>query len=365
MKTSTLSYLINLLNVSKIGPKRVRTLILDNPDIESIFSLSEKELCKSEGIDQRLAQEIRSYTHFDYGQKEIERIDKLEVKIISILDDEYPLLLKNIHNPPILLYIKGKMLKPKEDTVAIVGSRITTDYGRTVTQSITKQLVSSGITVVSGLARGIDTIAHREVVKTGGRTIAVLGCGIDRVYPSENKKLFHNIMEEGTIVSEFPLGTLPEPGNFPQRNRIISGLCHATVVVEAGNKSGAILTALNAVDQNREVYAVPGRINDKQSVGCLRLIKHGAIPVESGEQIVEQIQPHLFSPKAPIQSKIQLEVTKEESKILQYISNDPIHIDSLVKKMDTELTSLLNLLLQMELKGMIKQIGGKQFVRVF
>ncbi len=364
MDYTKLSHLINLLNVPKIGPKRVHSLITDHKDIESIFTLSESALCQTDGIDLRLAKEIKAYSNFDHGCIELESAEKAGARIISYLDDKYPILLKNTHNPPIVLYVKGQNLNPKEDCIAIVGSRITTDYGRSVTQSLVKDILSNGITIVSGLARGIDTIAHNETIKNNGRTIAVLGCGIDITYPSENKKLFQEITEKGTIISEFPVKTLPESGNFPQRNRIISGLSHGTVVIEAGNRSGAILTAFNAIDQNREVFAVPGRIYDKQSVGCLRLIKHGAIPVESGQQLIETIQPKLFSPQTPKQSALPLDISNEEKIVLEHLSGEPIHIDTLTRNTKHDLTHLLAILLQLELKGIVKQISGKQFIRI-
>jgi len=185
---------------------------------------------------------------------------------------------------------------------------------------------------------------------------------LDIIYPSSNKKLAEQILEKGTIVSEFPIGTKPDAGNFPRRNRIISGMTHATIVVEAGNKSGAILTALNAIDQNREVFAVPGRISDKQSQGCIRLIRNGAVPVQSGKQVVEYIQNRLFKQVVPSQQKISLELTNEERSIIQYISNEPIHIDILNGKIDIGITKLLGILLELELKGVITQVSGKQFV---
>jgi len=363
MDFSTIIALINLLNVPKIGPKRVRTLLTDHQDIHSIFQLPEMELCKTDGIDLRLSKEIKQYSEFSFGQMEFDRAEKEGIRIISILDKDYPLLLKNIDNPPVLLYTKGQPLRSKDDSVAIVGSRMTTDYGKIVAESIAKDITSYGLTVVSGLARGIDTIAHKTVLKESGKTIAVLGSGLDIIYPSENKYLVDGILEKGTIISEFPLGTGPEPGNFPQRNRIISGLCHGTTVVEAGNKSGAILTALNAIDQNREVFAVPGRIYDKQSVGCLRLIKHGAVPILDGHQIIDHIKNKLFIPLKHEQSKIILELNRDESKVMEHIGSEPIHIDSLRNTTSIKLTELLTILLQLELKGVVKQIGGKQFVR--
>jgi DNA processing protein len=273
------------------------------------------------------------------------------------------MLLKKIYSPPVILYCKGQPLQYKEDAVAIVGTRRFTPYGKSVTQKLTSYLISKNISIVSGLARGIDTIAHKAAVAGGGRTISVLGSGLDVIYPGENRKLVEEICEKGTLISEFPLGTKPDRGNFPQRNRIISGLAHATVVVEAGDRSGAILTALNAVDQNRDIFSVPGRITDKQSVGANRLIRNGAIPVYSGEEIIREINPRLFNPVKSVQKAISIELTDQERMIIQNLGHDPVHIDELANSVDMKITALLQILLKLELKNAVQQIGGKQFVR--
>ena len=240
-----------------IGRHRVRLLISNMCMDINPFELSIKELCTVNGIDKKTAQQIKNYTDFDFGIQELEELAKSGISIVSFWDDHYPMLLKKIYNPPVVLYCKGQPLQYKEDAVAIVGTRRFTPYGKSVTQKLTSDLISNNITIVSGLARGIDTIAHKTTVEGGGRTISVLGSGMDVLYPAENKKLAEEICEKGTLISEFKLGTKPNRGNFPQRNRIISGLAHATVVVEAGDRSGAILTALNAVDQNRDIFSVP------------------------------------------------------------------------------------------------------------
>jgi len=326
------------------------------------FELSIKELCTVNGIDKKSAQQIKNYKDFDFGIQELEAAAKSRISIVSFWDDHYPMLLKKIYNPPVILYCKGQ-LQYKEDVVAIVGTRRFTPYGKSVTQKLTSDLISNNITIVSGLARGIDTIAHKTTVEGGGRTISVLGSGMDVIYPAENKKLAEEICEKGTLISEFKLGTKPDRGNFPQRNRIISGLAHATVVVEAGDRSGAILTALNAVDQNRDIFSVPGRITDKQSIGANRLIRNGAIPVYSGEEIIREINPRLFNPVKSVQKHISIELTDDERIIIQNLGQDPVHIDELANSVDMNITALLQILLKLELKNAVQQIGGKQFVR--
>ena len=241
-------------------------------------------------------------------------------------------------------------LQKEMDCIGVVGTRNITPYGKKITLSVVSDMVYSGLVVVSGLARGVDSVAHRKTVSEGGKTIAVLGNGIDFVYPSENKKLSEMIMEKGSVVSEFSIGTQPDAGNFPQRNRIISGLSHGTIVIEAGNRSGAILTALNAMDQNREVFAVPGRLTDKMSVG-------------SGDQILDHIKNQLFSPKDSIQQKMKLHLTKEEHALIDLLEDDPLYIDDIVSKGEMEKTQALTLLLQLELKGAVVQLSGKQFAR--
>ena len=355
--------LINLLNVPKIGQQRIRLLVsylgLDiNP-----FELSIKELCTVNGIDKKSAEQIKKYSDFDFGIRELETTIQKGISIVSFWDDHYPMLLKKIYSPPVILYCKGQPLQYKEDAVAVVGTRRFTPYGKSVTQKLTSDLVSKNISIVSGLARGIDTIAHKAAVAGGGRTISVLGSGLDVIYPGENRKLVEEICEKGTLISEFPLGTKPDRGNFPQRNRIISGLAHATVVVEAGDRSGAILTALNAVDQNRDIFSVPGRITDKQSVGANRLIRNGAIPVYSGEEIIREINPRLFNPVNSVQKAISIELTDQERMIIQNLGHDPVHIDELANSVDMKITALLQILLKLELKNAVQQIGGKQFVR--
>lgn len=362
MKINQIAAIFNLLNVPKVGPQKVRNLVSKFSIPENIFSLTEQELCSVEGIDQKSAKSIRSFKNFDIGKKIAEKTISQGITIFTLWDKDYPQLLKKIYDPPVLLFTIGKPLNAKEDMVAIVGTRSATQYGKRVTIKLATELSCKNIVIVSGLARGIDTFAHTATVQNKQRTIAVLGSGIDIIYPAENRKLFENILEKGTIISEFPIGTKPEASNFPKRNRIISGLCHATIVVEAGNKSGAILTALNAVDQNREIFAVPGRIDDKQSLGCIRLIRNGAIPVQNSEQVIDNIKNQLFNPITPIQQSIKLDLTNEEQKVFKHLSNDPIHIDLLSEKSGIGVTSLLGILLSLELKGAITQISGKQFV---
>ncbi len=363
MKNTDLIQILNLLNVPKLGPQRVRNIMAHFENGDAVFNASKKDLCQQPGIDIVIAESIMNYKDFGFGEAEAEKAENSNVSIVSIWDDEYPVMLKKIYDPPAVLYTKGQPLINEEDAVAIVGTRKFTPYGKSMAKSITKDLNSAGITIVSGMARGIDTIAHKETLNNGSRTIAVLGSGIDVIYPAENRKLFNEICEKGTVISEFRFGTKPDAGNFPQRNRIISGLSHATIVIEAGHRSGAILTAFNAVDQNRDVFAVPGRVTDPQSKGAIRLIRHGAFPVERGKQVIDIIQPRLFKPRKPMQEKINLQLTDAERSLLVFLNHQPQYIDAIVSESGIHLTKTLTLLLGMELKGAVIQLSGKQFVR--
>ncbi len=362
MQPEQIIALINLLNVSGIGPRKARSLVNIFKHPSAIFQQSITALCQADGVELKSAEKIRNQTDFDCGARIFDRTAALGAKIITFWDERYPKLLKKIYDPPVLLYIIGQELEAQEDAIAIVGTRNITPYGRATAEVLARELSQAGLIVVSGLARGIDTVAHQATVSAGGRTIAVLGSGLDYIYPSENRKLASQIVENGTILTEFPPGTKPDAGNFPQRNRIISGLSHATIVVEAGDRSGAILTALNSIDQNRDVFAVPGRITDRQSVGCLRLITHGAIPVTSSDKVIEVLEARLFKPRTRVQQELKLDLTNEEREVYDCLSHEPIHIDDLTERTGLEITTLLTILLQLELKQFIVQLSGKNFV---
>jgi DNA processing protein len=276
--------------------------------------------------------------------------------------------LREIPDPPPYLYVYGKLdERPKK--IAVVGSRHATTYGINTARDLCKDLASLGITVVSGMARGIDTAAHEGALMGKGKTIAVLGCGLDRIYPAENQKLYHRISENGAVVSEFTLMTEPEAHNFPIRNRIISGMSLGTVVVEASKKSGSLITARLAAEQNREVFAVPGSVQSFKSTGTHTLIKQGAKLVEHAQDVIEELGPFLET-QMPIAgdfkrqdntAEVKASLSSEEAFVFQILGPYPEHIDDLVRKTEMETGKLSSILLKLELKGIVQQSPGKLF----
>lgn len=360
-----LKYWLALNHVPGIGDVLYKRLIDYFKSPVKIFSSSVKELKKVEGVGDKLAGDILSVGscgQTDWKKKvdtEISRIEKEKVRVITLSDDSYPENLKRIYDPPPFLYVKGDITKEDSRAVAIVGSRKASTYGRLMAERLSNDLASQGITVVSGMARGIDTFSHQGALSAGGRTIAVLGCGIDIVYPSENKNLRDRITESGAVLTEFPLSTQPEAVNFPSRNRIISGLSLGVVIIEATFDSGSLITASTALDQGREVFAVPGNITSKLSQGTNKLIKKGAKLVENVDDILEEILPQMGKRKRDIPKP---ELTQEEEIIYNLLSDEPKHIDTISRESRLTSNKVLGILLGMEIKGAVRQLPGMSFV---
>ncbi|MGA1875530.1 MAG: DNA-processing protein DprA [bacterium] len=299
-----------------------------------------------------------------YTQEE-EKARRDGMAIIARQDSEFPSLLKEIADPPLALYVKGNLPADPGRSLAVVGSRLVSHYGRVVTESITRDLLAYGFWIVSGLARGIDSIAHKTAVRGGGKTIAVLGSGLDVIYPPENKNLARQIVESGAVISEFPFGTGPQKMNFPIRNRIISGLCPGMLVIEAGERSGALITANCALDQGREVLAIPGNITSPNSKGVNALIKQGARLVDGVEDILEELGFQIDDNESMI-SSLKLsppDLSEGESRILSFLTYNPISIDLIIQKSGEPPSSIHSALLTLEMKGVIKQLPGKLFYR--
>lgn len=290
----------------------------------------------------------------------MEKITVGNVQVITWLDNDYPRRLKEIDQSPPVLFIKGSINVEDDWAVAVVGTRRVTPYGRQVADEIGRFLAENGVTVVSGLARGVDAIAHQAALQAGGRTFAVLGSGVDVIYPPEHRKLAAEITRQGALISDYPVGTQPDGVNFPPRNRIISGLSLATVVVEAGEKSGALITADFAVDQGRDVFAVPGSILAAQSQGTNRLIEQGARPLLKMHEILEALKLEQIPEKQ--QTRKHNPMSIEEQNLLSHLSSEPVHIDQLCELTGLPITNVSATLTMMELKGYITQVGGMNYV---
>lgn len=360
-----LFYWIALHLVPGVGSVFIKRLLERFGTPEAVFQSSMKELLEVEGLSAKVAQEIRKGPSEEAVKKEITLVEKAGAKILTLRDETYPSRLRNIYDPPPLLYLKGELKREDEFSIAIVGSRKTTPYGRWITERISQALARNGLTIVSGMARGVDSVAHWGAISGGGRTIAVLGSGVDVIYPRENRNLYTRIVEQGAVLSEFPMGSPPEGGHFPKRNRIISGLSLGVVVVEAGPESGSLITANYALEQGREVFAIPGNVGAGGSRGTNRLIKEGAKLVESSEDILEEILPQWqrekekveeIRPKGP-------DLTAEERILYEMLSETPLHIDEIIRESRLDPGSVSSLLLTLELKGLITQWPGKCFNR--
>ena len=344
--------LIAITLIKNVGFIRLNRLLKQFGSISKIFSAKKKDICNVKGMTSQIAEEILSFDKREV-EKQIKEIDKYNVSILSILDDEYPQMLKNIYSPPIMLFVRGKEMLKKDINIAIVGTRRASFYGMQASEKFAYELGCSGITIVSGLATGIDANAHKGALKANAKTVAVLGCGVDICYPLSNKKLFAQILEKGTIVSELPMGFQPSRITFPMRNRIISGLSKGVVVVEAAKKSGSLITADLAAEQGRDVFAVPGRIDCSVAQGTLELIKNGAKLVQHTNDILEEIGCSIEN----VTTKNKL--TDEQKRILDIISKEPLYIDDIKEEVSCDFGALSSMLLKMQMMGIIKELPGK------
>ncbi|MFB6226206.1 MAG: DNA-processing protein DprA [Candidatus Paceibacteria bacterium] len=314
---------------------------------------------KSIGWDKETIETFLSWTKNVDLEAIKQDLQREDIKCYTKEDKEYPHLLKEIHDPPHCLFTKGNLV-PEEFAIGVVGTRKYSKYGKQVTYKLVKKLARAGITIVSGLAYGIDSFAHNATLKAGGRTIAVLGGGVDNdhIYPAENRNLAKNIINSnGAVISEYCPGTQPTKYTFPQRNRIISGLSQGVLVVEAGQDSGALITADAALDQNREVMAVPHRITSNNGKGVNQLIKEGATPITSAEDVFNEFRYEFNSKEKEIEAD-----SKEEEALLQYLSEQPTHVDKLVEKTDMSSSKVTSTLSMMEMRGVVENLGNMEYV---
>ena len=354
-------YFVALNTHIKVGPITFKKLLDFFADLEKVWRASKVDFKKA-GLSEEQIQAIKEVREKINPEKEMEKLNKLGISVLTIKDKNYPKLLAQIYDPPAILYYKGTLPKKEDFLVSVVGSRACTSYGRQVAEDLVYNLAKEGLTITSGLALGIDSIAHKAALEAQGKTIAVLGNGLDLIYPYSHKKLAEEIIEkDGAIVSEFPLGMPPLKQNFPQRNRIISGLSQATVVVEAALNSGALITAKSALEQNREVFAVPGSIYNPNSLGCNNLIKMGAHPVTSFEDILLELN---IKPSEKVKREKVKGETEEENLLLSLLSHEPISIDKLKELSKLDIAVLNANLIMLEIKGVVKNIGGGQYIRI-
>ncbi|HPI36835.1 MAG TPA: DNA-processing protein DprA [Ignavibacteriaceae bacterium] len=356
-----------LLSVEGIGPVKIRSLLTKLHSLEAVLSADFHTLIKIEGINSTLAKKIirvkdNRNSMEEQLHKEIEKLVKLGGRIITIWDKEFPTLLKKIYDPPLLLYVKGSFNENDNYSISIVGTRQPSNYGKIQAERFASESAGQNITIVSGLARGIDTTAHSAAIKASGRTFAILGCGLDVIYPPENRKIFNEIANSGMVISEYELGTKPDAPNFPRRNRIISGISLGTIVIETAATGGAMQTASFALDQNREVFAIPGNLGIKQSEGTNLLIQKGeAKLVREPDDIIYELE-YKLKPVLGIKTEKPMpELTIFEEKITACLSSEPTHIDKISQLTSLSISDCLVHLLTLEFKGVIKQLPGKMF----
>ncbi|HXF84942.1 MAG TPA: DNA-processing protein DprA [Anaerolineales bacterium] len=354
-------YWVGFNLIKGIGAVRMQGLIAHFGDLESAWKADPADLAEA-GIGSKVIERILQARQSVDLDKIWEKIEKQGIKILTWQDEAYPSRLKEIDQPPPVLYLRGEYLPDDLFAVAVVGTRRITPYGRQVTEEISAFLAANGMTVISGLARGVDAVAHQTALKAGGRTIAVLGSGVDKIYPPEHRQLANQIIERGALISDYAPGTPPDASNFPPRNRIISGLSLAVVVVEAGETSGALITAEFAAEQGREVFAVPGSILAPQSKGTNKLIQRGALPLLSAHDLMQALDINRVGEQKAARKIIPADET--EARVLNVLGSEPLHVDEIRHQTNLPIEKVSAALALMELKGLVRQVGGMNYVAV-
>lgn len=354
-----LKYWVGFSGIPGIGRARIYQLKEYFGSLQDAWKAPEGKL-KQAGLDSRSIEALVTIRPRISLDAEMEKLERYKVKVFVYEDHLYPSRLKEIYDYPPVLYVRGNLPTEDEPCLAVVGTRRPTIYGRQVTEEIVADLARSKITIISGLARGIDSVAHRAALNAGGKTIAVFGSGLDIVYPGENAKLAQAIMEQGALVSEYPLGVKPRAENFPLRNRIMSGLSLGVLVIEAGERSGALITAHQAVEQNREVFAIPGSIFSPASQGTNRLIQEGAKLVRNYADILQELNLAIVVQQAEIKEFSPAD--EVESAILNQLSSEPSHIDEICRRSGLAMPEVSSTLAMLELKGIARQVGNMNYV---
>ncbi len=342
-------------NLSGLGPARLKKLVAFHGSIEKVFQLGFNEL-KESGVPDKVAWKIERWEQLPW-KKEIEFCRENNVRIVTFHDAEYPLLLKHIYDPPYMLYVKGHI--PETDKMlAVVGTRNPSFYGIRMAEKLATELAYYGFAIVSGLAKGIDAAAHRGALRGNGKTAGVLGSGFNNFYPRENLKLADSIKENGAVITEFNFSARPEPGHFPLRNRIVSGMSKGTLVVEAGQKSGALITANCALEQGREVFALPGQVDNLFSKGVNRLLKEGATLVENIQDILDSLNLEIKNASSERKSK-EGNLTETEKKIMEAAGKEKINVEELISKTGLNAREISDALIRLVIKGMLSELPGK------
>jgi len=350
------------LSKLELTPRRAASLIEHFGSPEAVFAAKESELRSVEGLTGRSLEKLLSPEPADLD-KSVEVLEKNNIRLIPFTDKDYPSNLLQIIDPPVVIFVRGEIKESDKFAVAIVGSRRASIYGKSMAEKIARDLTNHGLTIISGGARGVDAAAHKGALSTGGRTIAVLGCGIDVCYPKEYKELYNRIAENGAVISEFPPGTSPEGWRFPARNRIISGLSLGVLVVQAPVDSGALITARYAQEQGREIFVLPGNVDDIRNQGCHELIRDGATLIESAEHILEDLGIHAEDVPKP-QLAFEFEsLNDEERKLVEALSLQPKHVDQIILETKIPAPQAIGTLTMLEMKGLVKRVPGNSYVR--
>ena len=365
--------LLLLSAIPGVGSTRLRNLVIRFRGSEAVLGATARELAATEGMDRKTAAAVaRAFRGGEdraagrFADDQLSRLNRANARMLTLWDRDYPENLRAIYDPPPFLFLRGVIDAAIDCSVAVVGTRTMSPYGQKMAASLAEGLASVGVPVVSGLARGVDTAAHTAVLKAGGRTWGVIGSGVDAVYPPENRSLAERMAEEGGILSEFPMGAKPDAGNFPRRNRVVSGIALGTVVVETAREGGAMITASLALDQNRELFAVPSAVNDRKPSGANHLIRAGHAKLTEGVQDILDELAHRLTPvlKAKaVPAPPPLELTLFEERLYEQCGADPLHIDLLAERAGMPVAEALVHLLSLEFKGAVRQLRGKVFVR--
>lgn len=350
--------------VKGIGPTRFGRLLEQFGSMEAAWHAGDHAL-RDAGLDRRALGALKEARNQIDLNAELARLDRLGIALLTWNDPDYPPILaqlREINQAPPVLYMRGTISEADNWGITVVGTRSVSAYGRQVTRTLARDLSVAGLTIISGLARGVDAEAHKAALESGGRTAAVLPCGLDQIYPPEHRRLAARIMQAGVLISPFPPGTVPDASKFPVRNRIMSGLARAVLVTEAGDKSGALMTAHAALEQGREVFAVPGNITTRVSQGVNRLIQDGAHPVLSAQDVIDVLDLDRVAQYVHARTVLP-ETSSDEQRVLNHLSGDPIHIDELARQCDLPVSEVNSTLMFLQLKGLVREVGTMTFVK--